>query len=259
MNKETQLVTFITDFGSHDYYMGMIKGAILSAHKDTNLVDITHDVKSFDIVQASFILKNVYKSFPAKTIHIVSVNNYGHQRRRFITFEHEEQYFVGPDNGIFSLIFGQKMPQAYLVEENQEEALSIKKVFAKAVKHIASGEPLLAIGQRVDNVVERITLQPVINRTQIMGSVIHIDKYENCIINITKELFDKVRDGRRFAVFFRRNNPIIKLSKNYYDVPVGDTLSLFNSAGYLEISVSMGKASSLLNLNIDDTIQVDFI
>ena len=259
MNEETQLVTFITDFGSRDYYMGMIKGAILSAHKNTNLVDITHDVKNFDIVQASFILKNVYKSFPAKTIHIVSVNNYGHQKRRFIAFEHEEQYFVGPDNGIFSLIFGQKMPQAYWIEENKEEAFSIKEVFAKAVQHIASGEPLLAIGQPVDKVVYRITLQPVINRYQVMGSVIHVDKYENCIINITKELFDKVRNGRRFAVFFKRNNPIIKLSKNYYDVPVGDTLCLFNSAGYLEISVNMGKASGLLGLNIDDTIQVDFI
>lgn len=259
MNEDSQIVTFITDFGSRDYYMGMIKGAILSAHQNTNLVDITHDVKSFDIVQASFILKNVFKSFPAKTIHIVSVNNYGHRKMRFIAFEYDNHYFVGPDNGIFSLIFGQKMPQAYWIEVNQEAAFSIKEVFAKAVQHIASGEPLLAIGQPIEKAVQRITLQPVINRYQIMGSVIHIDKYENCIINITKELFDKVREGRRFAIFFRRNNPIIKLSKNYYDVPVGETLCFFNSAGNLEISVSMGKASSLHNLNIDDTIQIDFI
>lgn len=259
MSEETQIVTFITDFGSCDYYMGMIKGAILSVHKNTNLVDITHDVKSFDIVQASFILKNVYKSFPPKTIHMVSVNNYAHQKRRFIAFEHDEHYFVGPDNGIFSLIFGQRMPQAYWIEPKPNTEFSIKEVFARAVQHIASEEPLLAIGQPIDKPVQRITLQPVINRYQIMGSVIHIDKYENCIINVTQELFDKVRNGRRFAIFFKRNNPIIKLSKSYYDVPVGDTLCLFNSAGYLEISVSMGKASSLLGLNIDDTIQVDFI
>jgi S-adenosyl-L-methionine hydrolase (adenosine-forming) len=259
MNEATQIVTFITDFGSRDYYMGMVKGAILSGHRNLNLVDITHDVKSFDIVRASFILKNVYKSFPAKTIHIVSVNNYTSQKSRFIAFEYDEHYFIGPDNGIFSLIFGSKMPQAYWLEQQHEAPLSMKEVFAKAVQHIATGKPLLSIGQPLRKIVQRITLQPVINRFQVMGSVIHIDKYENCIINITRELFDKAREDRRFAVFFKRNNPIIKLSKNYYDVPVGDTLCMFNSAGYLEIAINMGKASSLLGLNIDDTIQIDFI
>lgn len=256
---EAQIVTFITDFGSRDYYMGMIKGAILTQHRNTNFVDITHDIKSFDIVQASFILKNVYNSFPPGTIHIVSVNNYYSSKRRFIAFKHNEQYFIGPDNGIFSLIFGKKMPTSYQLEENQETAFSIKDVYAKAVQHIATGQDFETIGTPLEKVVQRITLQPVINRFQIMGSVIHIDQYQNCITNINRELFEKVRDGRRFALFFKRFNPIIRLSKNYYDVSVGETLCLFNSADHLEIAVSMGKASSLLNLNIDDTIQVDFM
>jgi S-adenosylmethionine hydrolase len=78
-------------------------------------------------------------------------------------------------------------------------------------------------------------------------------------LNIPKDLFEKVRNGRKFALFFKRNDPITRLSQHYTDVPVGETLCLFNFAEFLEIAVSMGKASSLLGLKLDDMVQVDFI
>jgi S-adenosylmethionine hydrolase len=260
MDSNVQLVTFITDFGTRDYYMGMIKGAVLCQHRATEFIDITHNVKSFDIVQAAFILKNIYSSYPEGTIHVVSVNNYYSKSRRIIGFEYKGQYFVGPDNGVFSLIFKNEIPQAYQLEEDLETAFSIKDVFANAIRHIANREPMEAIGTPVDKIVQRITLQPVINRYQIMGSIIHIDNYENCVVNVSKTLFDRVRgDRKHFAFYFRRNNPIIKLSQHYFDAPVGEPLCIFNSAGYLEIAINMGKASSLLNLNLEDTVQIDFI
>mgnify|MGYP000566103468 CR=1 FL=1 len=259
MNEDRQIVTFITDFGTSDYYMGIIKGAVLSQHRNVHFVDITHNVKSFDIVQAAFILKNVYNNYPKGTIHIVSVNNYYNKNRRFIAFEKEGQYFVGPDNGVFSLIFGKNISTAYQLEEDASISFSIKKIFANAVQHIATNEAFETIGEAIDNVAQRITLQPVINRYQIIGSIIHIDNYENCVVNIDKALFDRVKDGRKFALFFKRNNPIIKLSNHYYDAPLGEPLCLFNASGYLEIAVNMGKASTLLSLNVEDTVQIDFI
>ena len=259
MDNVAQLVTFITDFGTRDYYMGMIKGAILCQHRTTEFVDITHNVKSFDIVQAAFILENIYSSYPEGTIHVVSVNNYYSKSRRIIAFEYKGQYFIGPDNGVFSLVFKNEIPQAYQLEEDLKTAFSIKNVFANAIRHIANKEPIEAIGRIVPKILQRITLQPVINRSRIMGSIIHIDNYENCVVNVDKALFDRVRSDRKFAFFFRRHNPIIKLSYHYFDVPVGEPLCLFNSAGYLEIAINMGKASSLLNLNLEDTVQIDFI
>lgn len=256
---QRQVVTFITDFGTRDHYMGIIKGTILSAVRAVHFVDITHDVKSHDIVQAAFILKNVYSSFPSGTIHVVSVNNYYHKRRKTIVFEYEGQFFIGPDNGLFSLIFGKQIEQAFAIPEPQDAILAVKNTIAIAVQHITAQQPLAAFAQPIPKIVQRITLQPVINRYQIMGSVIHVDHYENCIVNVDQALFDRVRDGRKFALFFKRNNPIIKLSQHYYDVPVGEALCLFNAAGFLEIAVNMGKASSLLNLNLEDTVQIDFI
>ena len=105
---------------------------------------------------------------------------------------------------------------------------------------------------------KRITLQPVTSKSQIRGSIIHIDNYENAIVNISRELFEQLSKKRTFSLYFKRYNPITQLSEQYYDVAIGDILCLFNSAGYLEIAVHMGKAATLLGLKIDDTVQIDF-
>ncbi len=259
MNGETQIVTLITDFGTTDYYAGMVKGAIMCQYANTYFADITHNVKSFDIVQAAFILKNAYSSFPKGTIHITSVNNFYSKTRKIIAFENDGHYFIGPDNGIFSLVFGKNIKVAYQLSEDLKTAFSFKNAYANAVKHIATKQPIETIGQPVNKILQRITLQPVINRYQVMGSIIHIDNYENCVVNVNRELFDKIRGKRKFAIFFKRNITIIRLSNHYCDVPVGEILCLFNSANYLEIAVNMGKASTLLGLNIEDTVQIDFI
>lgn len=258
MENDRLLVTLVTDFGTRDYYVGMVKGAILQAYLSVDFVDVTHHVNSYDIVQAAFIVRNVYSSYPRGTVHLVSVNNFYSKRYRTIAFQHDGHWFVGPDNGVFSLIFGDGVTDA-VVLSGATGALYIKEVFAAAVQGIARGATLNDLGTPLERIEERITLQPVINRYQIVGSVIHIDAYENCVLNVNRALFERVRDGRRFALFFKRNNPIVKLSEHYYDVPVGEPLCLFNSADYLEIAVNMGKASSLLSLEVEDAVQIDFI
>ena len=93
---------------------------------------------------------------------------------------------------------------------------------------------------------------------QIRGSVIYVDHYENVIVNVQKELFERVRNGRHFQLFFKRHDPITQLSRQYHDVSIGETLCLFNDAGYLTIAINMGKAASLLGLKLDDMVQIDF-
>lgn len=258
MDDDRLLVTFVTDFGTRDYYVGMIKGAILSAYRRVDFVDVTHHVNSYDIVQAAFIVRNVYRSYPKGTVHLVSVNNFYSKRHRMIAFEQEGHWFIGPDNGVFSLIFGDDVTDAVVLPA-AAGPLYIKDVFAEVVQRIAEGATLAEMGKPLDRIEERITLQPVINQYQIVGSVVHIDNYENCVVNVNRALFERVREGRNFALFFKRNNPIVRLSEHYYDVPVGEPLCLFNSADYLEIAVNMGKASSLLSLEVEDSVQIDFI
>ncbi len=252
-----QIVTLTTDFGLDDYYVALMKGALLRQTADLQIIDISHNIKQFDIVQGAFVLKNTYPSFPRGTIHIVTINN-SDSGRSFICLDQDGQFFIGPDNGIFSLIFP-NMPEAWRLDPVEESPFSIQTALATAVAHLAAGKPLYEVGLPAGEVVQRIALQPVLSASQIRGSVIYVDHYENVTINITQELFEKVRNGRRFAVFFKRNDPITTLSLHYTDAPVGEPLCLFNAAGLLEISVSMGKASSLLGLKLDDMVQVDFI
>lgn len=252
------VVTLTSDFGLNDYYVALIKGALLSHNQNLNIVDITHNVKTYDIVHGAFVLKNTFHSFPKETIHILSVNNFYNKKSCFLAIRFNDHYFIGPDNGIFSLMFNEKLQDVYELEPDPDSNFPLKGIFSKAVSHIVSGLPFNEIGIKVDAIEERISFQPVISKSQIRGAVIHIDNYENVIVNISEDLFRQVRDKRKYAIYFKRFDPIRKVQKIYSDVPIGERLCFFNSAGFLEIAINMGKAASMFSLNIDDTVHIDF-
>ena len=251
------VVTLTTDFGWQDHYLPTIKGAILSKNDRLNLVDITHQVKPYDIVQAAFIFKNTWNSFPSGTIHLISVNDYAGDTG-FVAIRHEGHFFIGPDNGVFSLIFPETPKDVYRLETPSSTPFPLKEIYATAIGHIANGFPFNEIGFPAERMMQRITFQPVIAPSQIKGSVIYVDNYENVIVNITRERFEQVGRNRPFSLYFKRNDPITRLCTHYNDVAIGETLCLFNSVDYLEIAVNMGKAASLLGLSVEEGIQIDF-
>ncbi|MFM8373329.1 MAG: SAM hydroxide adenosyltransferase, partial [Bacteroidota bacterium] len=118
--------------------------------------------------------------------------------------------------------------------------------------------PFDELGSYPPPIIERISLQPVILSDRIRGTVIHIDHFDNVVVNIRRELFDEIVQGRPFSLYFKRNDPITALSGNYCDVAVGEQLCLFNTAGFLEIAINMGRAATLLGLKSDDTVEVVF-
>lgn len=252
------IVTLTTDFGTKDYYVGLLKGALLCLKEDLNIVDITHNIKNYDIVQAAYIFNHVWNSFPKGTIHILSVDDFSHPDNGFVVFEQEGHYFIGPDNGVFSLVFPTLPTTIYAVQVPPNLPFPLKSLLTQAVGAILRDPKLEKSNFSTVKAMERITLQPVVLQDRIRGSVIHIDKYENVIVNINRELFQKIGQERPFSLFFKRHDPITMLSKHYYDVPVGEILCLFNSANFIEIAVNKGKASSLFGLHVDDTIQIDF-
>ena len=252
------IVTFTTDFGLRDYYLALIKGAMLHHDAQLNFIDITHQIKPYDIVEAAFVFKNTWNSFPNKTIHLLSVNDYYAQEASYVAIHHKEHYFIGPDNGIFSLIFEELPKEVYQLETFGYSSFPLKEIYAKAVGHIISKAPFSEIGEPLDILLQRITFRPVIGPSKIRGSVIYIDHYDNVVLNITKSLFEEVGRNRSFSLYFKRHDPINQICQNYQDVAIGETLCLFNSAEHIEIAVNMGKASSLLGLNVEDTVQIDF-
>lgn len=258
------LVTFTTDFGLRDYYAATLKGRILCYGIPITFVDITHQIDAYNIVQAAFTLRNAYTSFPKGSIHVVSINNFYEQDPRFLLVLHNGHYFISADNGLFSLLF-EELPE-YMYELPRPEGMhsnlsveGVQEIFAKATAQLLKGSPLHEIGVPTAKRVQRLSLQPIIGKDYIRGAIIHVDNYENLILNIDRPIFDRIAQGRPFELYFKRFDPISQLSQNYADVPIGELLCLFNSAGLLEIAVNMGKAASLFGLHVDDTVQLDFL
>ncbi len=254
----SRIITLTTDFGLQDYYVGVAKGMLLAHCPDINIVDISHTVKNFDIVQASFILKNTWHVFSDNTIHIVSVNNLGGDNHRYLVFEHEKHFFIGPDNGIFSLMFEKIPPRVFALSLSGLQFRPIIEVILTIVQNIINGSEYETWSLPAGEIIQRFVLKPVINRNQIRGSVIYIDNFDNIILNITKELFEEVGKGRAFQLFFKRHDPILRISAHYNEVPIGDTLCLFNHNNHLEIAIHMGKAAEMHGLKIEDMVQIDF-
>ncbi|MFC3198340.1 S-adenosyl-l-methionine hydroxide adenosyltransferase family protein [Parapedobacter deserti] len=255
------IITLTTDLGHKDFYQAALKGSIISQFPAVRLVDISHEIPPFDIQYAAFVLKNAYAYFPEKTVHLIGIDSVFNENARYLAVQFNGHYFVGADNGIFSLILDG--PPAAIVELNIIQDLKylhfpLTDIFAKAACHIASGGELREIGDPVNTVVDRTLVQPVVEKDSLRGSVVFIDSFGNVISNISKELFNKVQQGRDFVVYFRRNETIDQLSWHYNEVPEGEKLCLFGISNYLEIAINKGNASGLLGLGKGDIIRVEF-
>lgn len=260
MDRIPPIVTITSDFGLRDYYLALIKASILREIPQATLVDISHDVSNYNIVEAAFLFKHTWEAFPAGTIHLLSINDFGEPDRPFLVFSHEGHHFVGPDNGLFSLIFAGQPSNIYRIDQSPlvQSRFPLADILGKAAGHLAQDFPAGGLGSATDTWLERLTFHPVTGPNHIRGSVVYIDKFDNVVLNIDRELFEHIGQGREFELFFKAHSPITKLSTSFHDMPVGELLCRFNSANLLEIAINMDKAATLLGLKVEDTIQLDF-
>lgn len=254
-----QIVSLTTDYGSKDFYVAELKASILSRKNDFAIVDVSHDIDRFDIVQAAFFIQNVVPSFPQRSIHIIAVNCNYNRKTEYICFERDGHFFIGPNNGVFSLVFEDlDVSKIYIIDAPNSAINSVNSLFSHAAAFIGHGLPLEDIGPVVPSFTHKLTIQPVVTSSQIRATVIHVDHFENVVVNLKKETFEKARDNRQFALYYKPHDPITFISKNYGDVPVGDPVAFFNSSGYLEIALNLDKASSMLNIQKNEIVQINF-
>jgi S-adenosylmethionine hydrolase len=255
------IITLTTDLGDKDIYQAALKGSILSLLPNVTIIDITHSVAAFNVQQAGFILKNSYHYFPKGTVHLIGIDTVYNAHTRYLAVSYNGHYFVGADNGIFCLMFGTEPDE--IVELNIMQDLKflhfpLADIFVKAACHLAKGGTLAEIGIPVSSTEKKMNLQPAVERNLIKGVVIYIDSFQNVITNITKDFFNKVQHGRRFVLYFKRNETITHLSWHYNEVPEGEKLCLFGISDHLEIAINKGNASGLLGLNLGDSVIIDF-
>lgn len=255
------IITLTTDLGSRDFYQSALKGSLLKNMPNANLIDITHDVPSFNISYAAFVLKNAYVYFPKNTVHLIGIDSVYSQHTKYIALKHNDHYFVGADNGIFSLLFDSEpeiIVELNILQDLKYLHFPLVDIFVKAATHLAKGGKLTEIGVPIFEIEERTLLQPVIEKDIIRGSVVYIDTFCNVISNITKDLFTRLQKNRDFTLFFKKSETITQLSWHYNEVPEGEKLCLFGISNHLEIAINKGKASGLLGLHLGDILRIEF-
>jgi S-adenosylmethionine hydrolase len=253
------IITFMSDFGRSDHYVSAVKAKILSINPGLKIVDVSHDIEPFNLAHAAFVLKSVYMDFPKGTVHLISVNSHAERTNRFLTAKIEDHIFVGPDNGIFSLIC-EKEPGmiAELFNANEEHAtFPTKNIMGKAAAMLASGSGMNDVGAYTKDYVRKIDRKFRATKKQISGNVIRVDHYGNLISNIEEEVFNILRKDRNYVVQFGREK-VDKINNNYNELDDGDCFVVFNDLGLLEIGINKGNASKLLGLRYDSPVNIIF-
>ncbi len=255
------VITLTSDLGAADPYLATVKGRMLRRCPEAVLIDVTHEVPSWNSQQAAYVLRQTFPHFAADTIHWIGVYSQAQRRERCLVVFHRSQYFVGPDDGLFSLLFDDHPEFIFSIREGVGAERGDSGIYADGVcaaAHLASGADLLEIAVQVQTIAERSSLRALDTPDLIRATVIHIDRFGNVILNVDRALMERVGKGRSFGLRLRKNDQIDRLSQRYSDVPFGERLAFFNSAGYLEIALNQGNAAKMHGLKLDDLVQIVF-
>jgi S-adenosylmethionine hydrolase len=240
----------LTDFGTADYFVGAVKGAILSVNPGAAIADITHEIPPQDLEAGAFTLLASYATFPAGTIHVAVVDPGVGSTRRAIIVSAGEHFFVGPDNGIFSYIYDREPAHqtfAVTAEKYFRHPTSTtfhgRDIFAPVAAALSNGVKPKSFGAEITDAIRLNTpLTPVVqNNGNIEGRIIHIDRFGNCITNITRDL---LKDEQ--ATLIVKEKPIDSFRKFFGEDPSPDLFAIWGSAGFLEIAVNGGSAALTL-------------
>ena len=272
------IITLTTDFGHKDYFVGALKGKILSEHKEAVIVDISHEIDLFNTLEASYCIEAAYHNFPKGTIHIIGVDSERVGDTQHIAMQWDDHYFICADNGILNTLIQKKIPQkivAITIHDRLNTDVSDMDVFVAVACHIARGGLLNVIGKEIPTLkpVSVLTSSITDDLSEIKGQIVYIDSFGNCVTNISQKQFNDTIRSRKFEIIIK-NKKITRLHKSYSDFPVSDTkqlkdlegdfLALFNENGYLEIAIyksnpkTVGSAATLLGLHFRDSISVKF-
>ena len=259
------VIALLTDFGVDDPYVGVMKGVILSINPSAVIVDVTHSIGKYQIIQGALILKSYYRYFPRGTVFIVVVDPGVGSARRAIVIRTSSYVFIGPDNGILTpAAFDDGVIDVYEVRKYTLPAISRtfhgRDVFAPVAAHISMGKPIEDIGERIDvkGIISIEISRAEIRNGEIIGEIIYIDSFGNAVTNIHPSSLRSlgVEEGGLVSVRVGEVQYETPWVKAYSDVEQGKLLIITNSFNYIELSINQGNASEALKLKIGSKIIV---
>ncbi len=254
-----RIITLTTDFGYKDPFAGEMKGVILSINPDATLVDMTHEVAPRAIEEGAFVIGTSCRYFPQGTIHVAVVDPGVGSQRRAIIAEADGNYFVGPDNGIFSYIMSSAKSIKVVQITEEKYMLSAhsptfqgRDVFAPAAAWLSRGLGVEEFGRTIHDFRVFKIPAPVAEGNRISGSVIYIDRFGNAVTTIRESDLPGLREDIRVEAKGKE----IPFLEYYSQAPEHDLSCLVNSSGYLELFVNSGSASTIHNIRKGEPVIV---
>lgn len=237
------VITLTTDFGLQDGYVGSLRGAILSINPQAVIADISHEIPSFDIAQGAFVIGTSFSQFPKGSIHVGVVDPGVGSDRLPILIKTANYLFVGPDNGLFSMVpLIEKVQAVYHLTEKKffrpevSATFHGRDIFSPVAAHLSKGVSPHSFGPNLKDFSRLQSFEMKSAKKEIRARIVAIDKFGNAITNISQKLFDQ-KVGRRPFSFTVGRRKISKLSKTYSDVPLGKAALLFGSSDFLELAL----------------------
>ena len=256
------IITLLTDFGTKDHYVASMKGVILNINPQCILIDITHQVNPHDIQKGAFLLANTYSYFPKGTIHLSVVDPGVGGGRKAILLVTQNYFFVGPDNGLFTLIARrEKVKQVVVLTKRKYFLPKVsmtfhgRDIFAPVAAHLSLGIKPNVFGYEIGSLEELEFEKPIIKERKLLGEILHIDTFGNLVSNIDEEKLFRFIQSRPFVIRVGRE-AIYGLKKGYWEGKKGELIALLGSGGFLEISVREGNAQKMLGVKRGDTIKI---
>ena len=271
-----QIITLTSDSGYKDHYVASMKGTIISLFSAATIVDISHEIRPFDIAEAAFQLRNCFNDFPIGTVHIIGVDAEPHftpgtdEGSYPSILKYKGQYFVSNDNGFFGAFLDQDHPEEFyrvegILESNKHYTFPTKQILIPIACKILNGENIKSFAVARNKYKKALTPSVLIEKNVLKGYVVHIDAFGNLITNIQKQHFERYEKDVPYTIYFRNKEYFIEqVSLGYNAVPPGDMVAIFNENELLEIAINRGANSSnggaqqLFGVRVGDMIRVEF-
>ncbi len=274
--RDMQIITLTTDMGIEDHYVAALKGAVMRLAPTAQIVDISHSVRPFDVVQAAYYVSSCFEEFPEGTVHVIGVDsepmvNFSGSEGSFPSImKYKGHYFISNDNGFFGSLLQENEHEGFYRLDDVLSNMNLfrfptKNMLIPAACRILNGEKIETFASVFPSFKRAFALTAVIEQNLIKGNVIHIDNFGNLITNVHQSLFDRFGKDVPFTIWFRsKEYHIDEISSTYNSVPSGEKVAVFNNNNLLEIAInrganaSNGGAQKLFGVRIGDVVRIEF-
>jgi len=259
-----QVITLLTDFGTRDYFVASMKGVILSINPDAVVIDITHDVPSFNVLKAAFILWATYRYYPRGTVHVVVVDPGVGTSRRALAIRSRNYYFIGPDNGVLTMaadddgvVEVREISNRSVMLGEVSSTFHGRDIFAPAAAHIGLTR-FEDYGPVVRDYVKLTMPEPRLEGGVIKAQVVYVDKFGNVFTSVRRGMFN-IGYGDLLTVNVKGRLVRLRVNRSYGYVDRGEALALFNSMNFLELAVNGGSFAEEYGLSEGDQVELTVV